>query len=208
MNETTNSPRVGWDSPVLQVTDLAKQRIRDVMDANDAHDHLLRIGIGGRRGGAFHYNMELVPPDEVAPGDTRIDLDGVAILVDAHSVSSLRGSTVDFVTKPDNPNGGFEIENPNPLWADDRAKSIQQVIDEQINPQVAGHGGFIELIDVQGTTVYVMLGGGCQGCGMANVTLKQGVELLIKDAFPEIEEVIDTTDHASGTNPYYQAAKK
>jgi Fe/S biogenesis protein NfuA len=80
-------------------------------------------------------------------------------------------------------------------------------LDSQINPAVARHGGFVQLMDVKDKTVYVLLGGGCQGCGMVDVTLKQGIEVLIKEALPEIEQVVDTTDHAGGTNPFYEPAK-
>jgi len=103
--------------------------------------------------------------------------------------------------------GGFQIDNPNPAWDDPRAQLIQEMLDNQINPAVARHGGYVQLMDVQGDTVYVLLGGGCQGCGMVDVTLKQGIEVLIKEALPDIERVVDTTDHAGGTNPYYEPAK-
>jgi Fe/S biogenesis protein NfuA len=82
------------------------------------------------------------------------------------------------------------------------------VIEQQINPAIAMHGGSAELVAVEEGTAYVRLGGGCVGCGMAAVTLSQGITVAIKDAVPEIVNVIDTTDHASGTNPYYEAAKK
>ncbi len=81
---------------------------------------------------------------------------------------------------------------------------VQRVITERINPSVAGHGGYIALVDVQGDTAYIRLEGGCQGCGMADVTLKQGVEVEIVDAVQGIGRVLDVTDHAEGTNPYYQ----
>jgi Fe-S cluster biogenesis protein NfuA len=84
---------------------------------------------------------------------------------------------------------------------------VQAVIDQQVNPSIASHGGRATLIDVKDDIVYVELGGGCQGCSMASVTLKQGVEGLIKQAVPRIREIVDTTDHAGGTNPYYTAAK-
>ena len=84
------------------------------------------------------------------------------------------------------------------------AKSIQTVLDERINPAVASHGGHISLIDVQGDIAYVRLEGGCQGCGMADATLKQGIETEIREAVPAINQVLDVTDHAGGTNPYYQ----
>ena len=78
----------------------------------------------------------------------------------------------------------------------------------QINPQIAAHGGFAELVAVEGSIAYLRMGGGCQGCGMAAVTLSQGIEVAILDSVPEITEVVDVTDHAGGTNPYYEAAKK
>ena len=84
---------------------------------------------------------------------------------------------------------------------------VQELIDSMINPAVAGHGGFVELIDVQDNRVYLQMGGGCQGCGAADITLKAGIERMIKEEIPEIEEVLDTTDHASGENPYYTPGK-
>jgi Fe/S biogenesis protein NfuA len=84
---------------------------------------------------------------------------------------------------------------------------VQDLIDTMINPAVAGHGGFVELIDVQDNRVYLQMGGGCQGCGAADVTLKSGIERLIKEELPEVVEVLDATDHASGTNPYYTPGK-
>ena len=86
-------------------------------------------------------------------------------------------------------------------------KAVREVLDSRINPGVAAHGGHIALIDVRGPRVYLRLEGGCQGCGMADVTLKQGVEAEIKRAVPEIEEILDVTDHATGSNPYYQPGK-
>ena len=84
---------------------------------------------------------------------------------------------------------------------------VQELIDTMINPAIAGHGGFVDLVDVQDNRVYLQMGGGCQGCGAADITLKSGIERLIKDELPEVVEVLDTTDHASGANPYYTAGK-
>jgi len=84
---------------------------------------------------------------------------------------------------------------------------VQEIIDSMINPAVAGHGGFVQLMEVKDNKVYIQMGGGCQGCGAADVTLKAGIERLIKEEIPEIEEVLDSTDHASGTNPYYTPDK-
>jgi Fe/S biogenesis protein NfuA len=89
----------------------------------------------------------------------------------------------------------------------DLTTRVQELIDSTINPAVAGHGGFVQLIDVKENKVYLQMGGGCQGCGAADVTLKSGIERLIKEEIPEIEEVLDTTDHESGSNPYYTPQK-
>jgi len=84
---------------------------------------------------------------------------------------------------------------------------VQALLDNSINPAVAAHGGYIELIDVKDSTVYIQMAGGCQGCGAADVTLKAGIERLIKEEIPEVTEILDVTDHAAGRNPYYSPSK-
>jgi len=85
---------------------------------------------------------------------------------------------------------------------------VQHLLDTSINPGVAGHGGFVRLMDVQDNVVYLQMGGGCQGCGMADVTLKQGIEHAIRQVVPTVGDVLDVTDHAGGRNPYYSPQKK
>lgn len=85
---------------------------------------------------------------------------------------------------------------------------VAGLFDEQINPMVARHGGRVELIDVQDATVMLRMAGGCQGCGMADVTLRQGIEGMLARFIPEVKGVVDITDHSAGSNPYFQAAKK
>ncbi|MBD3333409.1 hypothetical protein GF356_11225 [candidate division GN15 bacterium] len=107
--------------------------------------------------------------------------------------------------------GAFQSDKPlidenvqkRPVDEDRLRTEIEQLFEQQINPQIASHGGRVELADVEGTKVYVRLGGGCQGCASANVTLKHGIEQAIRQKLPEVTEIIDVTDHASGTNPYY-----
>jgi Fe-S cluster biogenesis protein NfuA len=85
--------------------------------------------------------------------------------------------------------------------------AISELLDREINPAVAQHGGYVELIEVKKNNVFIRLGGGCQGCGAADVTLKQGIEKAIRNLAPRVGEILDTTDHASGRNPYYAPAK-
>lgn len=80
---------------------------------------------------------------------------------------------------------------------------IQSLFDEKVNPAIASHGGHAELVDVKDGNVFVRMGGGCQGCGMAAMTLRQGIERAIREEVPEVDEVIDVTDHGAGENPYY-----
>ena len=93
---------------------------------------------------------------------------------------------------------------PKPGMDTDEARAIQEVLETRINPSVADHGGHISLIDVDEARAYIRMEGGCQGCGMANVTLKEGVVVEIQKVVPTIREVLDVTDHAGGSNPYYQ----
>jgi Fe-S cluster biogenesis protein NfuA len=92
--------------------------------------------------------------------------------------------------------------------ADEIRERVQQVLDAEINPEVAQHGGVVRLIDVKDNVVYIQMGGGCQGCGQADVTLKFGIETAIRDAVPAVGDILDVTDHASGRNPYYVASAK
>ena len=85
---------------------------------------------------------------------------------------------------------------------------VAEVFRREINPSVASHGGAVELIDVQDATVVLRMQGGCQGCGMANVTLRQGIEGTLKRVLPELKGIQDVTDHAAGSNPYFAAQSK
>jgi Fe-S cluster biogenesis protein NfuA len=87
-------------------------------------------------------------------------------------------------------------------------EQVARVFDEQVNPMVARHGGNVELIDVQDAVVMLRMGGGCQGCGMADVTLRQGIEGMLAQLVPAVRGIVDITDHTTGANPYFQASKK
>jgi Fe-S cluster biogenesis protein NfuA len=85
---------------------------------------------------------------------------------------------------------------------------VADLFESQVNPMVARHGGRVELIDVQDAVVMVRMGGGCQGCGMADVTLRQGIEAMLHQHVPEVKGIVDITDHTAGSSPYFAAAKK
>ena len=98
--------------------------------------------------------------------------------------------------------------DPSAVNDDALYEQVAKVFDEQVNPMVARHGGSVELIDVQDAVVMLRMGGGCQGCGMADVTLRQGIEGMLAQLVPAVRGIVDITDHTSDANPYFQASKK
>lgn len=194
----------GTEEPLLEVTATAQEKIHAVIQTEEVEVEGLRISIQGRSASAFQYSLGLAT--EADDDDVVVECDNFKVLVDANSAPDLRGAVIDYVD--DLNSSGFKIENPNtPTWDNPKAQKVQELIDERINPAVAAHGGQIELLNVEDEAIYIHMGGGCQGCGMANVTLKHGIEAMIQEAFPEIKHVIDTTDHAAGDNPYYSPSK-
>jgi Fe-S cluster biogenesis protein NfuA len=91
---------------------------------------------------------------------------------------------------------------------DELYERVNDLFEQQVNPMVARHGGRVELIDVQESIVMLRMSGGCQGCGMASVTLRQGIEGMMNQYLPEVKGIVDITDHTSGANPYFASAKK
>ena len=192
-------------SPPVRLTEAAIAKVTEFAAQHDeAAGKNLRIFIQGGSKAAYEYGFTF---DERHGGDEMLSQGGVELLVDRYSLMYMQGSEVDFVD--DVRGSGFVVDNPNlpPLMQDPVAAKVQQILEERINPGVASHGGWVSLIDYEAGRVYLKLGGGCQGCGMVDVTLKQGIERVLKDEIPEVLEVLDTTDHASGTNPYFSAGK-
>ena len=191
---------------LITVTELARGKVLELMRAEGQSDVALRFGVAGRGPGGFQYKLGFVSIAEQAADDVVIDAgEGLKILIDPKSADTVKGTTIDFVDGPEGQ--GFRIDNPNPLWSDPLSQAIQKVFDDEINPQVASHGGWVSLLEVKDDVAYIQLGGGCQGCGMVDVTLKQGIEVVLKERIPQIREIVDTTDHAGGSNPYYRPSK-
>ena len=94
--------------------------------------------------------------------------------------------------------------NPNKIDPEDIKERVGKLLEKDISPALQAHGGFVRLVKIEGSKVFVELGGGCQGCGGAQMTLKLGIERAIFQQVPEVTEVVDVTDHTSGENPYYK----
>ncbi len=168
------------------------------------------VHLGGPGGGQSEFKF--VPIDDKGEDDLALDMGPFEMYLDPQAATSLMGATVDFDEQKYST--GFHIEYENPLesyletrrkdWGDDPiANRVQMVVDQQINPGVAGHGGWVVLLDVKDETAFIEMGGGCRGCAISQMTLKQGIERIITQEVPEIVRVLDTTDHSEGENPYY-----
>ncbi len=200
MAETTTDPRVIF-------TDAAAEKLSDIIGNHANPVAGLRLQIQGRKDGRFQHLLSLVEDGAQQENDIALESADIRVYVEPRDVAYLDGLEIDFYDDGAG-NQGLEFKNPNPLWQDPREFQLQDLFDTQINPQIAAHGGMISLIGVREKTAFVQFGGGCVGCGMLSVTLKQGVEVAVKDQIPDIEEIVDITDHNQGENPYYQPAKK
>ena len=193
--------------PQVSLTDSAAEKLSDIIEHHANPVAGLRLQISGRKDGRFQHLLSLVEDGAEQEQDVAVEASGIRLYVEARDTAYLNGVEIDFFDDGEG-NQGLEFHNPNPLWNDPREFQLQDLFDQQINPQIAAHGGMISLIGVQGKKAFVEFGGGCVGCGMLSVTLKQGVEVAVKDQIPDIEEIVDITDHDQGENPYYQPAKK
>jgi Fe/S biogenesis protein NfuA len=191
--------------PTVQFTPAARDQILAILGRQN-EPAALRILVSNPGAGVPAYDMTLEPVASAASADTVLDADGVPVLVDAASLPFVSGATVDFASDPLRP--GFLVQPPQAdLGSDPLAVEVRALLEDHINPSIASHGGRADLVGVKDDVVYVALGGGCQGCSMASVTLKQGIEELIRQHIPRVKAVVDATDHAGGTNPFYTAAK-
>lgn len=196
---------------MIEFTDEARDRVLAFIEQEPEDELAVRVAVKNSSPFAPEYDLLLIGPDEVRDEDQAFEQDGFALYADPHSAEFLEGSTVDWVSTLQQ--SGFKIENPNTRSADgeppegELAERVQAVLDEQINPGVAQHGGRVSLVDIRDRVVYLRMGGGCQGCGLASVTLTQGIKRTLSEAVPEVEGVEDITDHEAGDNPYYDPAR-
>lgn len=187
----------------MEITSTAVKKVREMGDKHQPEGYGLRIivDVGGPEGFFYDLDFETQPK----PDDQVIVADGLTVYVDQKSWERFKTGTVDYVETADF--SGFHFENPDaptgPKADATLFERVQWVLDTEINPAVASHGGNVTLVEVQDQNVLVRFGGGCQGCSSSSATLKQGIEVRLREKFPELGEIIDVTDHAVGENPYY-----
>jgi Fe/S biogenesis protein NfuA len=197
---------------VIKVTDAALEKILELLRAEDEPETLgLRIEVTGVRGADFTYDLAFEPLADNEPDDVVHEARGLTVSVPADSVDKLRGATLDLPSNADQ--GGLVLRNPNRPRTPQLGEAIEltgtpeekvrQLLDAQVNPAIAAHGGYASLVRVEGTAAHIVMGGGCQGCAMSALTLREGIEAAILANVPEITEVVDDTEHAAGENPFY-----
>jgi Fe/S biogenesis protein NfuA len=203
------------DIPVIEITEGARQRIQELVEGDLVRDPALRITLDASSGSPLvrDYAISLVEKGDRQRTEIAINVEGIRVFLNLDTSNLLSGAVVDWVDEQGS--RGFRVQEPRPrpAPASDQAaelrlsgpiaERVQQVIDEVINPGIAAHGGFVEMVDVSDDTLYLRMGGGCQGCAASQATLRMGIERMVREHVPSIENIVDVTDHTAGVNPYY-----
>jgi Fe/S biogenesis protein NfuA len=194
---------------MITFTDRAREVVLSLLEESEGELEALRVTTRQVDSGLKpHFDLTLVGADERESDDQEQDVGGFSILVKQSMVSQLEGATVDYVERINE--SGFEVHT---LQPEEPKKSkdppqgqiadrVREVLDVQVNPAIAAHGGMISLVNVEETEIFVEMSGGCQGCALSTATLRQGVDRMLREAIPELTAVHDITDHSSGENPY------
>jgi Fe/S biogenesis protein NfuA len=197
---------------VMTVTPDAMETVLGIRGQEDDPESLaLRVEITGAKAVEYTYDLSFEEIAAAEADDHRYTVGELTVLVPAASVDRLRGAELALPRNAGQ--GGLVIRNPNrpdPLagldldLSGDLPDKVTQLLELSVNPALASHGGFATLVGVDDdNNVYVTMGGGCQGCAASAATLREGIQRSIKEAIPEVGEVIDATDHAAGENPFY-----
>lgn len=199
---------------VIEITEHALEQITALRDAESIPDLYLGLRIAGVGMNGFQYETAFVRAEDVPESDHREVHGSLSVAIPPSSVDNLRGSVLDLSEDPAAP--GLVLRNPNPATPagvpdlgeieleGTVEERVTQLLEQQINPAIAAHGGWVRLVAVDGATAHLEMGGGCQGCGLAAMTLRNGIEAAVKRHIPEIEEIVDATNHEAGLNPFYQ----
>ncbi len=191
---------------MLTVTPAARDYFGKLLEQQPDDTHLrLRVVNSGTP--AADVELTYCPRGQQRDDDHVIDCQSFTLYVERESADVLDGAMIDFESTA----MGGELNIRAPGLKGQRPSSdapiqerVSWVLETRINPMVASHGGQVGLVDVtDDNDVVLRFGGGCHGCGMVDVTLKQGIETTLKQEVPEVREVIDATDHETGENPYY-----
>lgn len=204
-NAAGDAPAVS--EPIVEVTDAALAKLLELRAEEPDPEALgLRLELASRPGEAFRYDLSFDEYLTAAFTDEVRTHGALKVVIPERDIDNLRGATLDYTDSQ-----GLVIRNPNRPAApdiegltadDDLSQRVVAVVDGEVNPALAAHGGFVSYVGHDGAgTAYLTMGGGCHGCSMSKMTMLDGVQTMLNAAIPEITAVKDLTDHASGTNP-------
>ena len=195
---------------MLTVTETARKKVIEILEQENRKGQGLRVTAQAGGCSGMQYSLNFVEGTGQTD-DVTVPVEGFQVHLDPQSARLLEGGKLDYLETLQG--AGFKIDTPNSAATPPakpegpQAEAVQKLLDEVINPGVSSHGGYVNLVDVKDNIVFIRMGGGCQGCSQVDVTLKQGIEVMIKEQIPSIVAVYDITEHAEGKNPYYQAAR-
>ena len=181
-------------SNIVEISEIALEQILELRALETVPDLTLGLRVAGVGANGFVYETAFMRSEDVADSDHKEQHGDLPVAIPQTSLDQLRGSVLDMTES-----GGLVIRNPNP--ATPQLATAGPAI--ELTGTIASHGGYVRLLGVDGSTAQLEMGGGCQGCGMAAMTLRDGIQAAILHNIPEIEEIVDATDHMAGTNPYY-----
>jgi Fe/S biogenesis protein NfuA len=207
-------------TPLVSLTDDALRIVREAIGQEPEPTTLaLWLEVRGVTSGAFVYDLFFQAISDAAPEDEVHSIDDLVVVVPAASVDRLRGAKLEWSDEGD---GGLVLVNPNTPTIEEASPGVPpevlargitgplalriiSVLEQSVNPSIASHGGRADLIGLneEEGLAYLRLSGGCQGCAMSQMTLKQGIETTLLEEISELTKVIDVTDHGGGENPFY-----
>lgn len=208
--------------PALAITPEARSTVIEALSKEKGHGRLaLWLEVTGAGDGAYRYDMYFRLLHDARSGDVVQHDDDLPVVIPRASIDRLHGARLDVRTDGDG-HEGLVVINPNtPATQADQgsapeeppadltsplARQVAAVLESEVNPSIAEHGGRADLVTMDGSDVHLRLSGGCQGCGMAKATLTEGIEGILRNAVPGIAAVVDVTNHAEGSNPFYESA--
>ncbi len=198
---------------MITLTEAARTQVLAALESQRPAKTALRVEARTNGTAEFVYAMKLVGDEDRTEEDAVLEVEGFQIFVDPASARNLDNATIDFeegilrsgfkFDNPNKPEGAQLGSGPRGDLSGSTAEKVERLINSEINNAVASHGGQVNFLGVKEDKVYLSFGGGCHGCGMVDVTLKQGIEARIRELIPEVREVVDVTDHSAGENPFY-----
>jgi Fe/S biogenesis protein NfuA len=217
---TEDLPTTTATTPVVTLTPEAHKIVREAIDQEpDPTTLALWLEVRGVQAGSFVYDLYFQAISDAGEGDARVTQEGIEVIIPAGSVGRLQGARLEWSDEGD---GGLVLVNPNSPTPEETAPGVPPailangiagplaqrvvaVLEQAVNPSIASHGGRADLVALNEDdgTAYLRLSGGCQGCAMSQMTLRQGIETTLLEEVPELTKVLDVTDHGSGDNPFY-----